>query len=78
MNSPDSRLTRILLHPVHGESIVVGGSIVTHDAVREAIRYGVRGIIVGGINDNDLRELLGYELGVAITGSEQILSLIHI
>ena len=72
VNSPDTRLTRNLIQPEHRERIVVGGSIVTHDAVREALRHGVRGIIVGGINDNDLRELLGYELGVAITGAEQI------
>jgi hypothetical protein len=33
---------------------------------------GIKGIVAGGINDGDLRELLGYELGVAITGSENL------
>lgn len=33
---------------------------------------GVKGIIVGGIRDKDINELLGYDLGVAITGSEDI------
>ena len=51
---------------------MVGGSLVTTDAIQKAIQQGVKGIIAGGIDDADLRELLGYELGVAITGSEEI------
>ena len=63
-------IDRIL--PEHRDNILVGGSLVTTDAIQEAIQHGVRGIITGGIDDADLRELLGYELGVAITGSEEI------
>jgi len=33
---------------------------------------GVRGIVVGGFHDKSLKNLLGYDLGVAITGTEQI------
>ena len=58
--------------PEHRDNIVVGGSLVTTDAIQKAIQQGVKGIIAGGIDDADLRELLGYELGVAITGSEEI------
>ena len=58
--------------PEHRDNILVGGSLVTTDAIQKAIQHGVRGIIAGGIDDADLRELLGYELGVAITGSEEI------
>ena len=72
VNSPDAPLTPDLIQPQHRDKILVGGSIVSHDAIQKAIRSGVRGLIVGGIDDNDLRELLGYELGVAITGSEDI------
>jgi len=32
----------------------------------------VKGVVVGGIDDADLRALLGYDLGVAITGTEQL------
>ena len=46
--------------------------MVTTEAIQKAIQNGVKGIIAGGIDDADLRELLGYELGVAITGSEEI------
>lgn len=72
VNSPDAPLTSDLIQPEHRDKILVGGSIVSHDAIQAAVRGGVRGLIVGGIDDKDLRELLGYELGVAITGSEDI------
>ena len=72
VNTSDAPLVSDLIQPEHRDRILVGGSIVSHDAIQEAIRCGVKGLIVGGIDDNDLRELLGYELGVAITGSEDI------
>ncbi|KAA3636909.1 MAG: hypothetical protein DWP97_01805 [Calditrichaeota bacterium] len=52
--------------------IVVGGSLVTADALKKAIKVGVKGIVVGGFDDKDLRDFLGYDIGVAITGSEDI------
>lgn len=52
--------------------ILVGGSLVTDDVVKKAVASGARGIIVGGINDWDIRKILGYDIGVAITGSEDI------
>jgi len=51
--------------------IVVGGSLVTSGAIRRAIEVEAAGIISGGMNDKDLRDFLGYDLGVAITGSEE-------
>ena len=70
--SSSDDLTAEQILPEHRDSILVGGSLVTTDAIQKAIQHGVRGIIAGGIDDADLRELLGYELGVAITGSEEI------
>jgi hypothetical protein len=52
--------------------VVVGGSLVTADALKKAIQVGVKGIVVGGFDDKDLRDFLGYDIGVAITGSEEI------
>ncbi|HUV31092.1 MAG TPA: hypothetical protein VMY05_08410 [Acidobacteriota bacterium] len=52
--------------------VVVGGSLVTASALKKAISAGVRGIVVGGFDDKDLRDFLGYDIGVAITGSEDI------
>ena len=44
--------------------------MVTAAAIRKAIAVGAKGIIAGGLHDKDLREFLGYDLGVAITGNE--------
>jgi hypothetical protein len=70
--SPDAMLTPQGLKPEHKGKIVVGGKLVTLDAVREAAKLGIAGIVVGGLNDDDLRAMLGFDLGVAITGHEKI------
>ena len=52
--------------------IVVGGAYVTAATLKKAIAQGIKAVVVGGFDDHDLRELLGYDLGVAITGSEEL------
>ncbi|HAA50860.1 MAG TPA: hypothetical protein DCE43_14185, partial [Planctomycetaceae bacterium] len=42
------------------------------DAVKRAIQIGAVAIVSGGLDDADLRDILGFDLGVAITGSERI------
>lgn len=54
--------------------VIVGGSLVTAAALRKAIQVGARGIVVGGFDDKDLRDFLGYDIGVAITGSEDTIT----
>ncbi len=56
----------------HRGKIVVGGSLASFEAVDAARSKGVAGVIAGGMHDEDLRKLLGYDLGVAITGQEAI------
>ena len=70
--SPDEILTADKIDPDHKGKILVGGSLVTLDAFRKALDLGVSGIIVGGIRGLDLTECIGYEIGVAITGHEDI------
>ncbi len=53
-------------------AVIVGGGRVTAAAIKKAIKIGVAAIVTGGIDDADLRDFLGYDLGVAITGSEQL------
>ncbi|HVJ68628.1 MAG TPA: hypothetical protein VM510_11615 [Caulifigura sp.] len=53
-------------------AVVVGGARIHEAAVRKAAEIGVAAIIGGGIDDADLKAILGYDLGVAITGSEKI------
>ncbi len=59
------------IKPEHKGKILVGGALVTGAALKKAIEYGVKGIIAGGFEDKDLKEFLGYDIGVAITGTEE-------
>ncbi|MBT9152457.1 MAG: hypothetical protein DDT35_00677 [Firmicutes bacterium] len=60
------------IKPEHKGKVVVGGSLVTADALRKAASVGAAGIVAGGIIDTDLIEYLGHDIGVAITGAEDI------
>lgn len=77
VSGPDEDLTPQHITPEHAGAVVVGGRRIHGETVSKAQEVGVQAIIGGGIDDQDLKEILGYDLGVAITGSEQIgLSLI--
>ncbi len=60
------------LNPSMKGKVVVGGSFLGSDVMTRAKEIGVAGLVVGGIHDKDLRALLGYDLGVAITGTERV------
>jgi len=53
-------------------NILIGGSGITYDAIVRASEVGVIGLVAGGIRDEDLIKFLGYDIGVAITGTENI------
>lgn len=69
---PKEELTEDLLTPEMKGHIVIGGARMTGDAVRKAIKLGISAVISGGMDDQDLKEILGYDLGVAVTGSETV------
>jgi len=52
--------------------ILVGGSGITYEAIIRGTEVGVTGLVAGGVKDSDLTKFLGYDIGVAITGQEQI------
>lgn len=52
--------------------ILVGGALASADALLRAGEVGVVGIVCGGVLDKDIHDYLGYEIGVAITGHEDI------
>jgi len=70
--SPDEDLTEQVINPEHRGCIVIGGRRITGAAIRKAIEVGAAAVIAGGIDDHDLREILGYDLGVAVTGTEKL------
>jgi hypothetical protein len=65
-------LTPALIKPEYKGAVVIGGARMTGAAVRRAIEVGAAAVVSGGMDDQDLKDILGYDLGVAITGSEQI------
>lgn len=69
---PDQHMAVSDINAAHAGKILVGGAYVTHAVIQAAVKNQVAGIIVGGIDDADLRAWLGYDLGVAITGSEEL------
>ncbi len=71
-NSPDDILEAAQIDETCSGHIIIGGGLVTSAAVRKAEEMGVRGIVIGGIDARDVAEYLGYDIGVAITGSEDI------
>lgn len=70
--TPDEPLHEDLLRPEMAGHVVVGGGRVSVKALRRAQEIGIAAVVSGGLDDSDLREFLGYDLGVAITGSEQV------
>jgi len=72
VSTPDQPLTPEQLRPDMKGKIVVGGSFMAAATMMKAKELGILGLVVGGIHDKDLRALLGYDLGVAITGTEQV------
>jgi hypothetical protein len=78
-DGPDAPITDSLLNSSHKGKVVVGGSNISGAALRKAAEVGVIGIVCGGVVDRDLMDYLaealnqpGYDIGVAITGQEQI------
>ncbi len=71
-SGPDQPITADMITSAHAGKIIVGGSNLSGDALRKAHELGVTGIVVGGIVDKDLVDYLGYDIGVAITGHEDI------
>jgi len=72
VKAPDETLTPAQLTPAMKGKIVVGGAFLDAETLARAKNIGVAALVVGGIHDKDLRALLGYDLGVAITGTEKI------
>ncbi|MCB5229042.1 MAG: hypothetical protein LHW44_03095 [Candidatus Cloacimonetes bacterium] len=54
------------------DKVIVAGAFVRFEVIDAARKHGVKAIITGGIDDQDIKKLLGYDIGVAITGHEKI------
>lgn len=52
--------------------VLVGGSLIRGAALAQAAAAQAAAVVVGGVQNQDLRAYLGYDLGVAITGDENV------
>ncbi len=68
--SPDQVLDAADLEPAHRGKVVLGGARATLAAMRRAMELEVAAVVCGGFAYQDIKELLGYDVGVAITGTE--------
>ena len=68
----DQELESDLITPDMKDCVIVGGARVTDEAIKKAREIGAAAVVSGGIDDQDLRDFLGHDLGVAITGSEDV------
>ena len=71
-SSPDDEMTEGSLPEDCAGGVILAGASVTAGALVEAARRGAKAVISGGLLEKDLREYLGYELGVAVTGHEDV------
>ena len=71
-SSPNDELTVDMINESHKGMILLGGGFINLNTFNHARKMGVAGIVSGGFDYTDLSKILGYSLGVAITGSEKI------
>ncbi len=58
--------------PQHKGKIIVGGAYTDLAAIQKAVEVGAAGVVTGGFDYDDIGSLLGYQVGVAITGGEDL------
>jgi len=72
VDSPADPLDESRIGPEAAGKVVVGGSNVSGSALKKACEMGAAAVVVGAIIDKDLTDFLGFDIGVAITGQEDV------
>lgn len=70
--APDEVLDEDSIPETVGGKIVLGGSQLTLPALRRCLQLGAAGVVCGGFAYQDIQALLGYDIGVAVTGHEKL------
>lgn len=68
----DHELTDLDIPDDCAGSVLVGGTKPQISAITKAAELGACGIVTGSIDDQTLKAYLGYDLGIALTGDEQV------
>lgn len=77
-DDPAAVITPALITEDLAGCVAVGGGRLTHEAYQAASSVGVKALVVGGVDYRDIKEILGYEVGVAITGHEDVVTTVVI
>ena len=72
VESPTEVLDGDKITPEDKGMVLVGGSLVTLEAIKKGVEHGVSCIVSGGVRHEDLTSFIGEEVGVAITGQEEL------
>jgi hypothetical protein len=72
VDAPDAELRADRIDASCRGRVLIGGAYVSYETLMRARDVGAAAVVVGGFDDRDLRRLLGKDLGVAITGSEEL------
>jgi len=67
---PDQVLDAADILPAHKGKVILGGGRATLAALERAMQLQVAAVVCGGFAYQDVKELLGYDVGVAVTGTE--------
>ncbi|MDZ7796455.1 MAG: hypothetical protein U5N56_05155 [Candidatus Marinimicrobia bacterium] len=66
----ETRITEEMINPTCKGKVLICGSFLTDKAFQKAQEVEAVGVVVGGFNYSDIKEIVGYDIGVAITGQE--------
>ena len=70
--SPAQTIDAADLAPSHAGCVLIGGGRLTLAGFRAALAHGVAAVVCGGFAYQDVKDLLGYDVGVAVTGTENL------
>lgn len=71
-NSPDEVVPDTKLSDEHKGKVLIAGALANWRLMESARQVGVTALVTGGVLDSDIKKLLGYDIGVAITGHEPL------
>ena len=78
VNSRKDIIKKEMMNESHKGKIIIAGAYLPIDVFEYAQKLGVNGIVAGGFDYNALSSILGYNLGVAVTGSEELVTSIMV
>jgi len=76
VQNPSDKIDSSMIGNNLKDKIIICGSYISYDIYQKAKEVGVKGIVCGGVDYNMISKILGYSLGVAITGTENTTTLI--